>query len=259
MKKLIYLFLFFSIFFSQAQNSNLVQVMDSPVITNFCFYNVKKAFDDFKNNQSTYYLSLNNREKIISRSYEKFVELMLTKNIKVHKILWKNESIKENELLKKEENCYEETMNFLIKDKYGNDFISKIFKKADSLYIIENKDKIFDYYDFDTIVRYSKSKIYDKQNEDINKDIKHLLQYPKKYKHNKKEEKSYSSINFIIYKTGKIDIESISTVMKSQENEKYTEYFEKQLIDFVKKSKWNPISVYGITISSKMSIYFSYD
>jgi hypothetical protein len=245
--------------FGQEKTNDLVQVRLSPPITDYCFYNIKKAITDFEGNNITYFLFQVSNDKIHIRSHSYFEKLLDKYKINTEYLLWKDEYQKSKNILTKDQNCYEETMNFLILDKYGKNFIKHLYRKADSLYIIENNEKIFDYYDFDTIVRYSKSKTYENQNEDIKKDIKKYIKYPKVYINKEKINKSYSSISFIINKTGQIDIESITTVMNSDENKKFTSYFEEQIINFVKKSRWNPIVIYGISLSSRMSIYFSYD
>jgi len=159
---------------------------------------------------------------------------------------------------RKNEHCYAWYMNKLIDLNFGENYIFNQKEKADILYISKHLNDTFKFSDCDTVVRYGNSKSYSQQFEDKNKDLDEYIIYPKDFNYTNGGFFSYSTVYFIIGNDGKISDIETETSFKNKENYRFKSFFEKQLIEFVKKTKWKPATARGFKVKSRMSLTYHY-
>jgi len=151
-------------------------------------------------------------------------------------------------------------MEARIVQKYGENFIDSLVKIADRQYVMSNSDKIYDYYDCDTVPIYAKSKYYRQSNTDYKKDFWSKVKYPKDYIF-RAEQELYSHIeaDFILDKKGQVSTIKTRLSFHNTFNTRFESYFRKKLIRFIKKSKWKPATSAGMIVNSyvRLVIHFN--
>ena len=151
-------------------------------------------------------------------------------------------------------------MEAQILQKYGENFIDSLLRIADRQYVMSNSDKIYDYYDCDTVPIYAKSKYYRQSNKDYKEDFWSKVKYPKDYIFRAEQELySYIEANFILDKKGQVSSIKTRPSFLNAFNTRFESYFRKKLIRFIKKSKWKPATSAGIIVNSyvRLVIHFN--
>lgn len=143
----------------------------------------------------------------------------------------------------------------LINKKFGVNFIDSLIDIAKKQYVQNNIDKVFDFEECDTISRYSGDKNYGEFFHNPNKDFFAKVKYPKDFEYRKENELySWVEADFILHKNGKVSDIRTGVTFQNNQNNKYSTYFRKKLIKFIKKTKWIPAKSAGITVTSKVPL-----
>lgn len=142
-----------------------------------------------------------------------------------------------------------------IVQKYGVNFIDSLIDIAQEKYVLNNINKVFEYGDCDTISRYARARYYVEFSKSYLLDFWKDVKYPKNFKYrNEKDLYSYMKAEFILHKNGKISDLNISFSFQNEHNKKYSTYFRRKIIRFIKRSKWIPAKSAGITVTSKVPL-----
>ncbi len=142
-----------------------------------------------------------------------------------------------------------------IVQKFGVNFIDSLIDIAQKQYVLNNINKTFEYRDCDTISRYSRAINYVDFSKNYLLDFWKNVKYPKNFKYrNEKDFYSYMSAEFILHKNGKISHLNICFSFQNDHNNKYSTYFRRKIIKFIKRSKWIPAKSAGITVTSKVPL-----
>lgn len=150
-----------------------------------------------------------------------------------------------------EDHCYEEKMNELIEEKFGNCFLDSIKLEAEKIYVLKHPNKVFKYYDCDN----DKRSI---QLEKLIADYKAAFKYPKEYHFKDGMEFSYTTAKFIIQKNGRISDLFVTTEFANEANNKYKKVFTERLKKFVLNKKWEAATSYGYPVHSEMNVTMFY-
>lgn len=214
-----------------------------PTKESFCLLDSLKAEIEIKKNKLTYFIG-HNRENL-GPSLKDFPNY-LKQNYNINSIeLLVGCIITDND---KYYECYERLMHKAIANKYGNDFIDKSKRIVDSIYIHKNKDIIFTRYNSYAMFNRYKSKTYNNWKDSINQNVIKKINFSElKYDAN-----TNFSVEFIITKSGKVDSLKIHSLRISDKNDTY---FKKQLKEYVLKTKWQPVELYGIKLNTKEYIF----
>lgn len=158
--------------------------------------------------------------------------------------------------------CYKKYYNILTEKKRGKNFIDKLFKKAVRKYSKNHPDLFFNESTFLKIFyKGKKIEAWNEKNE-LNKEFNAAFLYPIDYiaLENGSRKKSYSSVDIRINKRGKlVEILPIKHFFQNTKNSKFSEFFEKELIKFIKKSKWTPSEYCGQAVNSIFTVQFFYN
>lgn len=222
----------------------------------FCFNEINRATSDFNKGHMIYYHSYG--------IYNMRNLAYLKKEINNHNLKFELYPISdlvmiyETDSFIPRDNCYYSTMNKLVLKEFGKVFFEKLDTKADSLYVAENKDSLFDYIEKYNFKCFKKKK--NNQLEPINLKIEltSSIKYPKKFKFKNEEKHSYTSCEFIIGKDGTISDLKANTTFQNSENNKFKKYFEKKIKSFLKKTEWSPYQLYGYNLKCIWGFTFHY-
>lgn len=142
-----------------------------------------------------------------------------------------------------------------IDQKFGVNFIDSLIDIAQEHYVQNNINKVFDYQECDTVSRYSGAKFYVEFSKTYVLDFWKHVKYPKDFKYrNEKDLYSYMLADFILHKDGKVSDIKTGVTFQNDQNNKYSTYFRKKLIKFIKKSNWIPAKSAGITVTSEVPL-----
>lgn len=160
------------------------------------------------------------------------------------------------------EECYKIYSSKFTEQKFGKSFINNLIKKSVRQYQRNNPDVFFDGgLFFEAFYKGDKIKKWDFDNQ-LNRDFFKKFTYPIDYvqfdKNNDKE-KSFSSVDIRLNKKGKIiEILPINHHFQNSLNKKHSLYFEKELISFIKKSKWSAAEYLGQPVNSVFTVIIIY-
>lgn len=224
----------------------------------FCFYEINRATSDFNNGHMIYHHSFGVYNM---RNLEYLKKELNNHNLKFELYPISDLQVTyETDTFMPKENCYYFTMKKLIQKKFGDNFFKKLDIKADSLFVVANKDSLFNY-----IERYNHFKCFKKNKNsksyeiiDLKEELKSKIKYPKKFKFKNEEKHSYTSCEFIIGKDGNISDLKTNTTFQNSENNKFKKYFEKKIKSILKKTKWSPYQLYGYNLKCIWSCTFHY-
>lgn len=150
--------------------------------------------------------------------------------------------------------AYERLLKAEIANRRGNNFIQNLIIESDSIYYYTNKDSLYDLTNAYAALKYYQSDSYKKFENELVRKAKKNLKHPKGYKFKKEQGFSYTSVDFILKKNGSISNLSVESIFQNTENEKYRNFFEKQVKNFFINKTLIPIEVYGLKINTKQSI-----
>ena len=187
--------------------------------------------------------------------------------LKLHNIVYEDESspcvIQEN----KNYHCYCEYMQEQINIKYGDKFTDSLLNVADSLFILKNLDKTYD--NGSTANRWDEPPVfpgdtsYDQTNHSgLQKEFDKLVKYPSTYRY-KKGENAMAMLQFYldIDQNGKAKITDMQYVFwddKTKEedyNNKHYEYLKTIAATLIENTKWTPAKIKSISVKSKNDIF----
>lgn len=156
------------------------------------------------------------------------------------------------------QNCYGKKMENEISLRFGTKFIDSLRQVAENIYVSKHRNDIFKFEDCDMTSRYYGTEDYSEFFDNYKKDFFKDFKYPENFKYKNEKKYSYSNAYFILHKDGKISDLEISSTFQNKENEKFRIEIEKQIENFVKKSKWKPATARGTIVNSEMSLTFHY-
>ena len=156
--------------------------------------------------------------------------------------------------------CYVDFMNETIKNKFKKGFIDSLEAKADRTYLNKNINKVYYSMDeYDETLFYPNAKSIETQRDDIKKDFFSNFKYPKGFDFNHKKYVGRSSLEFILYRNGKIKNIIIDTEFEQKNNNKFIPYFDNEIRKFVTKIKWLPRKQRGIKLNAGLGLWFPYN
>ena len=151
-------------------------------------------------------------------------------------------------------------MNETIKNKIKKVFINSLEEKADRTYLNKNINKVYYSMDeYDETLFYPNAKSIETQRDDIKKDFFSNFKYPKGFHFNHKKYVGRSSVEFILYRNGKIKNIIIDTEFEQKNNNKFIPYFDNEIRKFVTKIKWLPRKQRGIKLNAGLGLWFPYN
>jgi len=224
-------------------------IKDSP----FKFDAIEQALKNLKEKDTTGIpFSIIDYEPIKHYRSEKEMYLLLQKyNLNNDSILYYGTENEDPEIIYKKSNKLRERID----KKFGVNFIDSLRNIAEKQYVQNNINKLFDYNDCDTVSRYAGAKYYEDFFDILNLDFWKVVKYPKDFIYrNEKDLYSYMNAEFILHKDGKVSDIKTGVTFQNNQNNKYSIYFRKKLIKFIKKSKWIPAKSIGITVTSKVPL-----
>lgn len=153
------------------------------------------------------------------------------------------------------QNCYAREMNIEIAKRFGNSFIESLRKKAEIMYVNNNKNRVFPFEECDRNSRYFKTNDYSISLDLVKEDFWNETDYPEDFIY-RKEKDFYSSMeaNFILYKDGSISEPDVDITFQNDNNYQFSGYFMDKIKKFVKKSKWKSATHVGIPVNSEMNV-----
>lgn len=254
-KLLIIVSLYIQYSSGQNNDSKTIEVRQNPRMSIYCMNEIEKAKMDFENGSYKYYYF----EKNNPQSEAILKEKLKTFNIELIAPEIENNFYEQDSSLLKDKNCYNEFMIYLLEKKYSKKFFQKIKFESDSIFVSKQKDQIFGYGECDdSIINYCKANSRDKQLIEMEYELSSLIVYPKDFKYKKESKFSFTSVNLVIEKNGTISNINVYTSFQNDENSKHKNYFEKQIKEFISKSKWKPGKKYGIIVRTGVDFSFIY-
>lgn len=192
-----------------------------------------------------------------TRYFGELKELLKQRNIEFgwETVLESHKAYSGNSLYTLNYSCYQRTMNTLIDQKYGSKFISKLKNEADSLYVLRRSDEIFNTAHVDdTLIVYAKSKSYWEQRSEIQRDFFRGFKFPVGYEGEEIKKSFVADVQFAIRKDGSISDFIIKTKFENELNTKFKDYFEREIIAFLKSCKWQPSTAHNMIVHSYMNL-----
>lgn len=155
-------------------------------------------------------------------------------------------------------NCYYKASNELLNLKYGHNFTKNIEKTADSMYVMSRIDDPFQYpngVDNYCIV-YPKAKDFLDQKLQIQRDFFSSFKYPNGFIYSSDKRDFMAKTEFTIQRNSRISNINIEIKFKNYQNQKFYDYFIKQLTMFIKNANWNAAISSNIKVNSILTINF---
>ncbi len=226
-----------------------------------CIKEIADAKTDIKNNKLVYcnYVGMGGG---VLRGEAEMQILLKKQNIK-----FKNESVSDLVISNHMDNCYCEFMQEKINEKLGSNFADSLLHIADSLWIIKNRDKVFDsgsgISGWDKPVMFPGDSTYDQTNHSgLQQAFEKLVKYPKGYRVKKgKDSMAMLQLYLDIDEKGNAKVTDTQFVFfdsrtKEQDyNKEYWDYFKSIGISLVEKTIWTPAKIKSISVKSKNDIF----
>lgn len=263
-KILLVLFVIFSLFSCKEDNTiNVYSEEDLDknrgkkirIIDTLCINQKKKAIEDIKKGKVYTNISEINFTKsyIIDIEYKKIETLLLKKGIQIDTTFFPD-CFGRPEGFKKY--CYQDIMRKEILKKYGSKLIDSLKSIVEKEYVLNHVDNIYDMHDCDRNSIYQdKRKFKDFFDETKNDFIKSFI-YPQGYKYKNENNYSYTDIDFILTKNGKISNLKVESTFQNPENQKHKSYFENFVKKFITGRKWTPAKSSGIVVNGNFRTVF---
>lgn len=163
--------------------------------------------------------------------------------------------------------CYCDFMQEKINEKFGDKFIDSLLYIADSLWIMKNRDRVFDCGSesscWDKPVMFPGDSTYDRTNHSgLQKEFDKLVKYPSDYRIKQGEN---SMAMFQIYldidENGKAKVKDTEFVIwdsrtkEEDYNKQCWNYFKSIAIPLIEKTTWKPATIKNIGVKSKNDIF----
>lgn len=152
--------------------------------------------------------------------------------------------------------CYQDKMLAEIEKKYGTTFLDSICDLVEKEYVLKNPDKIYETTECDGASLYPGAKDFNDMLDKSKRDFFNQFKYPEDYVYKNEKYFSYTIASFIISKTGKISNLKVKSTFQNPKNEKYTDYFENEVMKFINDVKFLPATSCGIPVKSKLELVF---
>lgn len=267
-KSLIIVFTLFSFVIKAQQNkpnknvvTTIIGEIDKRDLN--CSSEIEKAKNDFKSKETFYdikpegYLTLKAK-----RHYPFLVELLKKKNIDFAESteaelssFWYESNGMRYQL---KTNCHCKTYNELLNLKYGSHFIKDIQKTADSLYVINRLNSVFNYPEEidDYFIVYPKAKDFFDQKVEIQKDFFANFKFPKGFIQGINKRDFFAKTDFLINRDTKISNINIDIEFTNSENQKFKDYITSQLREFIENANWNAAVSSGVKVDCRFNMNF---
>ena len=152
-------------------------------------------------------------------------------------------------------NCYQqimeiETQSLLAKHSLS---IDTLIKRAERQYIINHPNQIYTQVDSDR--SFETPSEYQLFISKTSNEFESFI-YPKGYKPKNESYYSYTTADFVLMKDGTIKNLKVEATFQNPYNEKFRQYFEKELRDFVLATKWVHPKYSGLIVNCEMSFTF---
>lgn len=154
------------------------------------------------------------------------------------------------------EYCYQRRMKEELDNRYGSNFIDSVAKIAERDYLINNPDIILDPLERDKLAKNEQGITFDDFITKCEMDFELAFVYPKGYQDKSEKPYSYTSAEFILMKNGEIKNLTVESSFANPANEKYRAYFEKEVREFVQKTKWVHPVYSGLVANSTVTFTF---
>lgn len=220
-----------------------------------CLKELEKAKNDFR------------KGKLIYCNYIQFPrlrsEIEMVALLEKYNISFKNEVASDLVIEGKTDGCYCGYMQEQIESKYSKKFIDSILYIADSIYILKNLDKTYDYSDWDKPPVFPGDKELDPTNHSgLQSEFENLIAYPRNYKY-KADGNSMAMIKIYldIDEQGNASIDDHEFIFwnsKTKEedyNKDINKAFEKIFIPLIEHTKWTPAKIKSFDVKSKSEIF----
>lgn len=230
-----------------------------------CLNEIEKAKKDIKN-EKLYHCESVGGLLYIGLRCEKELDSLLNLNKIGLKLTASSDVVDPNRTY----DCYCQLMQEKINEKFGKTFIDSLLFKADSLYVLKNLDKVFEYSSYangwDKPPLYPNDTSYDVTNHSgLQKAFENAVRYPKDYVFRKNKRPSadaYISIHLIMDENGKAKVTdsyvgfwNSQTKKSDYRNEKHYDYLRKLTTELVENVKWTPAKVKNVNVKSKSNVY----
>lgn len=234
------------------------------IIDTLCLNETNRAKEDIKKGKLTYNLMyLNHRPGYSPHNYfyeegKNYIKKELAKfniNIDTTNILFSDIRSKEDNFFRID--CYQSYMKKEVEDILANSFVSidTLIRYAEKQYVLNHPDKIFSLEERD--LGYTTANNYF---ENFNTKSRIIFEenfvYPKDYRYKTEKSHSYTTADFILMKDGTIKNLRVESTFQNTHNYKFKKYFEKEMWDFVLKTKWIHPKYSGLIANSEMSFIF---
>ena len=156
------------------------------------------------------------------------------------------------------QNCYGNEMEREISKRFGAKFIDSLRQIAEITFVNKHRNEIFRFEDCDMVSRYPGTNDYSEFLENYQRDFFATFKYPEKFQYKNEKYYSYSNVYFTLWKDGKISNLEIESTFQNKENEKFRAEIERQIENFVLKTKWKPATLIQIPVNSEMRLLFHY-
>jgi len=227
-----------------------------------CIKEIAKASTDIKNNKLVYCNYVGNIVWQSLRS-EKEMQGLLNQ----HKIEYKDEPSPCVFQGNRNYHCYCEFMQEKISEKYGDQFTDSLLYIADSLYILNHRDLVFDCGSnsscWDKPAIFPGDSTYDQTNHSgLQKEFEKLVKYPTDYRIKKGEDSmAMLQVYLDIDENGKANVTNTQFVFwdkstkEDNYNKKHWDYFKSIAIPLIEKTTWTPAKIKSIGVKSKNDIF----
>lgn len=227
-----------------------------------CLNEIIRAKTDLKNKKLVYCGYIGNIAWQALRAESEMRGLLKQKDIE-----YKNESspcIVENN---RNYHCYCEFMQEKINERFGTKFTDSLLYLADSLWILKNRDKVFDCGSesscWDIPAKFPGDSTNDQTNHSgLQKAFEKRVKYPTDYRvQNGKNSLALLQFYIDIDETGKAKVTDTYFVFwddKTKEedfNKKYWNYLKNIAVPLIEKTTWTPAKIKSIGVKSKNDIF----
>lgn len=227
-----------------------------------CINEIAKAKNDIQNNKLVYCHYVGNIVWQALRAENEMQILLKQKGIE-----YQNEPspcvIEDN----RNYHCYCECMQEKINEKYGTTFTDSLLYIADSLWILKNRDRVFESgsrsSSWDMPALYPGDSTDDHTNHSgLQKAFDKLVNYPPDYR-SKQDENSMAMFQIFIFidENGKAKVTDTqfviwdSSTKEEGYNKQYWDYFKSIAIPLIEKTTWKPATIKNISVKSKNTIF----
>lgn len=252
------------IFFAAACDDSKKTSLESRVHSSdtACMQEIVEAKADIKNSKSIYCNYVGNIIWQALRS-EKEMDSLLT----LYSITYKDESSPDVIQPNKNYHCYCEFMQEKLIEKFGDNFTDSLLYTADSLWVIKNRNKVFDCGSksscWDKPAMFPGDSTYDQINHSgLQEEFDKLVKYPTNYR-TRQGEKSMAMLQVYldIDENGSAKVTNTQFVFwdnrtkEEDYNKQYWDYIKSIAIPLIEKTTWRPATIKSIGVKSKNDIF----